>query len=175
MTSASPLPRGEGQGEGVPGRPGERRRPLDATVWDDDQVLVDEPPTEVGVRLWAEVARALIGPDRPATVAIDCDDPETEVRLRASGFKVTEVDPDEALEPEESVTVEREGRLDDLLEAVLRLPPDSPLGALATAGSAGVDLDLGAGLDVWGPGALDALRRAAGQVGLTLNERPPEE
>src|SRR5438105_1566076 len=128
------------------------RPALDATVWDEDQVMVDEPPEEVGVRLWAETARELIGETALATVAVDCDDQDTEMRLRVAGFKPAET---EDREPEEGATLEREGPLGLLLEVVLRLPPEAPLGALATSGGAGVDLDFGAGLDVWGPGARD--------------------
>jgi hypothetical protein len=145
------------------------------SVWDDDQVVGDEPPAEVAVRLWAETARELIGGTTPAAVSIDCDDPETELRLKVAGFQVGEVEDREAAEDEETVVVDREGPLDDLLEPVLRLPPDAPLGALAVAEGKGVDLDFGAGLDVWGPGALAALRRAAARLDVTLKERPAEE
>jgi hypothetical protein len=144
------------------------------TVWDDGQVVGDEPPAELAVRLWAETARELIGPTTVATVSIDCDDPDTEMRLKVAGYRVGEVDADEG-QDEETVVVEREGPLGELVEPVLQLPPEAPLGALAVAGSQGVDLDFGAGLDVWGPGALTALRRAAARVGVTLEERPAEE
>ena len=148
---------------------------LAATVWGGDQVLCDPPPDPVAVRLWAEVARDLIGPTAEATVSIDCDDPDTEMRLRVAGFTLLEVDADAGPEVEESLTLERGGPLGPTLEQVLRLPPEAPLGALATAGGRGVDLDLGVGLDVWGDGALEALRRAAPRLGIMLRERPAEE
>jgi hypothetical protein len=148
---------------------------LDATVWGDEQVLCDSPPDDVAVRLWAEVARELLGESGQATVSIDCDDPDTELRLRVAGFKLAEVDADAGPEVEESLTLEREGPLGEALEPVLRLPPDAPLGALAIGGGRGVDLDLGAGLDIWGDGALAALRRAAPRLGIMVRERPAEE
>lgn len=144
------------------------------SVWSDDQVVGDEPPAELAVRLWAETARHLIGRATSATVSIDCDDPDTEMRLKVAGFTVGDVAPEDR-EDEDTVLVEREGPLDDVLEPVLRLPPEAPLGALAVAEGRGVDLDFGAGLDVWGPGALTALRRAAEGLGLTLEERAAEE
>jgi hypothetical protein len=144
------------------------------SVWDDDQVVGDEPPAELAVQLWAETARELIGPSATATVSIDCDDPDTEMRLKVAGYQVGEIDADEG-QDEETVVVEREGPLAELLDPVLRLPTEAPLGALAVAEGKGVDLDFGAGLDVWGPGALAALRRAAERVGVTLEERPAEE
>jgi len=144
------------------------------SVWDEEQVMGDEPPADLAVRLWAETARALIGLDATATVSVDCDDPDTEMKLRVAGYQVGEVEHQDE-EDEETVLVEREGRLDDLLEPVLRLPPNAPLGVLAVGDGKGVDLDFGAGLDVWGPGALAALRRAAEEVGIALKERPAEE
>ena len=148
---------------------------LPAAVWGTDQVLCDPPPDEIAVRLWAEVARELIGPSADATVSIDCDDPETELRLKVAGFHLAEGDAQERPEVEESLTLEREGQLEGALEQVLRLPPEAPLGALAIGGGRGVDLDLGVGLDVWGEGALAALRRAAARLGIMLRERPAEE
>lgn len=150
---------------------------MDVTVWDEEQVVCDDPPTELALRLWAGVARALIGADATATVSIDCDDLTTEMRLRAAGFKVVEIDRADGGEPaeEEATTVEREGRLGDLLEAVVRLPPEGPLGALAIAAGRGADLDDGAGLDVWGPGAAVAVRRIARELGIVVRERPAEE
>jgi hypothetical protein len=148
---------------------------LVATVWGDDQVLCDPPPDQVAVRLWAEVARDLIDPTAEATVSVDCDDPDTEMRLRVAGFHPVEVDAEEGPEVEESLTLEREGPLGPTLEQVLRLPPGAPLGALAIGGGRGVDLDLGVGLDVWGDGALEALRRAAPRLGIMLRERAAEE
>lgn len=148
---------------------------MGATVWDDQQVLCDSPPEKYGLRLWAEVARDLIGETGLATVSIDCDDAETEARLRVAGFQPCAVDPEERPESEESVTLERAGPLGPTLEQVLRLPPEAPLGALATGGGRGVDLDLGVGLDVWGEDALVALRRASGRLGIRLRERPAED
>jgi hypothetical protein len=148
---------------------------LGATVWGDDQVLCDPPSDQIGVRLWAEVARELIGESAEATVSIDCDDGETEMTLRVAGFELGEVDPDDGPEIEESLTLERAGPLGPTLEQVLRLPPEAPLGALALGGGRGVDLDLGVGLDVWGEGALPALRRATSRLGIMLSERPAEE
>lgn len=144
------------------------------SVWDDEQVMGDEPPAELAVRLWAETARELIGGGTTATVSVDCDDPDTEMKLRVAGFQLGEVDHQDD-EDEETVLLEREGRLDDLLDPVLRLPPDAPLGALAVGDGKGVDLDFGAGLDVWGAGALPALRRAAERIGLALREQAAEE
>jgi hypothetical protein len=146
-----------------------------AAVWGDDQVLCDAPPEPVAVRLWAEVARELIGETAEATVSIDCDDGETEMKLRVAGFELGEVDPDDGPEIEESLTLERAGPLGPTLAQILRLPPEAPLGALAIGGGRGVDLDLGVGLDVWGEGALPALRRAASRLGIMLSERPAEE
>jgi hypothetical protein len=149
---------------------------LPATVWDDEQVLCDSPPEQLAVRLWAEVARELIGETTRATVAIDCDDSDTEMALRVSGFQLVQVEAESAdPEVEDSLTLEREGPLGPTLEQVLRLPPEAPLGALATAGGRGVDLDLGVGLDVWGEGALTALRRAVARLEIELVERPAEE
>lgn len=149
---------------------------LVATVWDEEQVLCDSPPEEVAVRVWAEVALDLLGRTTTATVSIDVDDPETELRLRAGGFLVAEVDADEpGPEVDESVTLEREGALGPILEQVLRLPPEAPLGALATGGGKGVDYDLASGIDVWGAGALAALRQAASRLRLGLVERAAEE
>jgi hypothetical protein len=148
---------------------------LGATVWDEQQVLCDPPSDRIGVRLWAEVARELIGETAEATVSIDCDDGETEMALRVAGFELAEVDPDDEPEVEESLTLERAGPLGRALEQVLRLPPEAPLGALAIGGGRGVDLDLGVGLDVWGDGALTALRRAASRLGIMLSERAAEE
>jgi hypothetical protein len=148
---------------------------LVATVWGGDQVLCEPPPDQVAVRLWAEVARDLIGSTAEATVSIDCDDSDTETRLRVAGFNLVDVDPAEAVEVDESLTLEREGQLGPTLEQVLRLPPEAPLGALAIGRGRGVDLDLGVGLDIWGDGALEALRRAAPRVGIMLRERPAEE
>jgi hypothetical protein len=148
---------------------------LIATVWGDEQVLCDPPPDQVAVRLWAEVARELIGESAEATVSIDCDDPDTETRLRVGGFRLAEVDAQEGPEVEESLTLERAGQLGPALDQVLRLPPEAPLGALAIGGGRGVDLDLGVGLDVWGDGALAALRRAVPRLGIMLRERPAEE
>jgi hypothetical protein len=146
-----------------------------ASVWGDDQVLCDAPPEGAAVRLWAEVALDLIGPAAEATVSIDCDDPDTEMRLRVAGFQPVEVEAAEGPEVEESLTLERAGPLGPTIEQVLRLPPEAPLGALATAGGRGVDLDLGVGLDIWGEGALAALRQAAPRLGIMLRERPAEE
>jgi len=143
------------------------------TVWDDEQVVGDDPPEGVAMRLWAETARELLGAGAQATVAIDCDDPETEMKLRVAGFREAEGADDAA--DEESVVLERAGRLDDLLAPVLRLPPEAPLGCLAVAEGKGVDFDLGAGLDVWGDGARAALRRAAERLGVPIEERPAEE
>jgi hypothetical protein len=148
---------------------------LNATVLDDDQVLGEAPPAALALRLWAEVARRLIGDDTPATVSIDCDDADTELRLRVAGYRAAEVDQAEGAEVVESVTLEQEGPLGRLLDPVMRLPPEAPLGALALAGDRGVDLDLGAGLDVWGPDALAALRRASETLGVELVETPPRE
>jgi hypothetical protein len=148
---------------------------LVASVWGDDQVLCDSPPEPLAVRLWAEVAGELIGTSTEATVSIDCDDPDTEMRLRVAGFQPVEVDAPTGPEVEESLTLERGGPLGATLEQVLRLPPEAPLGALATAAGRGVDLDLGVGLDIWGDGALAALRRAAPRLGIMLRERPAEE
>jgi len=148
---------------------------LAATVWGGDQVLCEPPPDQLALRLWAEVARDLIGPSAEATVSIDCDDPETEMRLRVAGFQLVEVDQEGGPEVEESLTLEREGQLGPSLEQVLRLPPDAPLGALAIGAGRGVDLDLGVGLDIWGDGALAALRSAAERLGIMLRERPAEE
>jgi hypothetical protein len=147
---------------------------LSATVWSDDQLLCDAPPEPIALRLWAEVARQLLGETAEATVSIDCDDADTEMSLRVAGFQPVEVD-GEGPEVEESLTLEREGRLGPTLEQVLRLPPDAPLGALAIGGGKGVDLDLGVGLDVWGEGALEAVRRAASRFEIVLRERPAEE
>src|SRR5437660_2079744 len=142
---------------------------LPATVWDEEQVLCDSPPESLAVRLWAEVARELIGETGRASVAIDCDESDTEMKLRVAGFQLAEVEGENAdPEIEESLTLEREGPLGPILEHVLRLPPEAPLGALAVAGGKGVDLDLGAGLDVWGDGALSALRRAAARLEVEL-------
>ncbi|HEV8633621.1 MAG TPA: hypothetical protein VG370_05180 [Chloroflexota bacterium] len=148
---------------------------LAATVWGEDQVLCDAPGEEIALGLWAAVARRLIGETAPATVSIDCDDAETEMRLRVAGYRIAEVDQPEGGEVVESVTLEGEGPLGRLLEPVLRLPPEAPLGALAVGGDRGVDLDLGAGLDIWGPGALQALRSAAAELGVALLEQPPQE
>src|SRR5438105_171377 len=112
------------------------------SVWDDDQVLGDEPPADVAVLLWAETARELIGATTAATVSIDCDDPDTEMRLRVAGFQVGEIDAEDATE-EDTVLLEREGPLEASLDPILRLPPQAPLGALAVAAGRGVDLDLG--------------------------------
>lgn len=148
---------------------------LAATVWDDDQVLGEAPEREIALRLWAEVARRLIGESTPATVSIDCDDADTEMRLRVAGYRPAEVDPPEGAEVVESLTLEHDGPLGRLLDPVLRLPPEAPLGALALADDRGVDLDLGSGLDVWGPGALAALRDATEALGVDLLERSPQE
>lgn len=137
-------------------------------------MLCGSPPAEIAVRLWAEVARSLL--DGHATVSVDVDDGETEMRLRVAGFRLAEVDADEQTpEIEESLTLERSGPLAELLEPVIRLPPDAPLGALAVAEGKGVDLDLGAGLDVWGAGALAALRTAAARLNIMLRENAAEE
>jgi hypothetical protein len=95
--------------------------------------------------------------------------------LRVAGFRAVEVEAEAGPEVEESLTLEREGPLGQTLEQVLRLPPEAPLGALAVGGGRGADLDLGVGLDVWGDGALAALRRAAARLGIMLRERPAEE
>lgn len=144
------------------------------SVWDDEQVMADEPPNGVAVRLWAETARELIGSATTATVSVDCDDQDTEMGLRVAGYQIGEVDhQDEA--DQETVVLERKGPLEELLDPILRLPAEAPLGALAVAEGKGVDLDLGAGLDVWGLGALAALRQAADRLGVALKERPAEE
>jgi hypothetical protein len=148
---------------------------LAATVWDEEQVLCEAPDEAIAVRLWAAIARRLIGEAAPSTVSIDCDDGETEMRLRVAGYRVAEVDRPEGGEVVDSVTLEAEGPLGRLLDPVLRLPPAAPLGALAVAADRGVDLDLGAGLDVWGTGALTALRGAADDLGVALVEQPPQE
>lgn len=150
--------------------------PLDltATVWDDEQVLCAWPG-EAAVRLWAEVARRLIGETTIAAVSVDVDDAETEMRLRVAGFQVQDVDDPEGGEVVESITLEREGPLGILLEPLLRLPADAALGVLAVAGDRGVDLDLGGGLDVWGAGALTALRDAAATLEVRLREHPPDD
>jgi hypothetical protein len=148
---------------------------LAVTVWDEDQVLGEAPAEAIALRLWAEVARRLIGGGAPATVSIDCDDADTEMRLRVAGFRPAEMDPPQGPEVVGSVTLENEGPLEALLEGVLRLPPEAPLGALAIGGDRGVDLDLGSGLDVWGPGALAALRAATEALGIELVEKPPQE
>lgn len=148
---------------------------LAVTVWDDDQVLGEAPDGRIALRLWAEVARRLIGERAQATVSIDCDDADTELRLRVAGYQAVEVDHDETAEVVESVTLEHEGPLEGLLGPVLRLPPEAPLGALAIGYDRGVDLDFGAGLDVWGPGALAALRSAGEALGVELIESPPQD
>ena len=149
---------------------------LIASVWDEEQVLCDSPPEDETVRIWAEIARDLIGETAVATVSIDVDDGETELQLRAAGFILGEVDPeDETVEVEESLTLEREAPLGTMLDQVLRLPPEAPLGALVLGGGKGVDYDLGSGIDVWGPGALESVRRAAARLGLSLTERAAEE
>jgi len=148
---------------------------LAATVWGDDQVLCDAPSDKVAVRLWAEVALELIGAAAEASVSIDCDDPDTEMQLRVAGFQLVAIDAEAGPEVEESLTLERDGPLGLALEQILRLPPEAPLGALAIGGGRGVDLDLGVGLDVWGEGALPALRRAAAHLGIMLRERASEE
>jgi len=141
------------------------------TVWDDEQVVADDPPEEQAVRLWAETARELIGCGVEATVTVDCDDGDTEMRLRVAGFRTAEG----ADEDEETVVLERRGALDRLIDPVLRLRPDAPLGCLAVAEGKGVDFDLGAGLDVWGTGARAALRRAAERLGISVEERAAED
>ncbi|TAK21490.1 MAG: hypothetical protein EPO26_14165 [Chloroflexota bacterium] len=151
-----------------------REREIGAAVWDDDQIFFDAPDESIATRLWAEIAIQLLGEDAEATVSVDCDDPDTESRLRVAGFKVAEIEPEETVEVLDSVTVENEGRLRDLLDPVLRLRPDGPLGALAIAGAAGVDFDAGAGIDVWGPGALAAARAAAASLGIAIRERAPD-
>ena len=148
---------------------------LVASVWDEDQVLCASPDPAQAVRLWAGIARHLIGETAAATVSIDVDDADSELKLRVAGYLPAEVDQPEGGEVVESVTLEREGPLGQLLEPVLRLSPDAPLGALAVTDDSGVDLDLGAGLDVWGSGALAALRAAAADLGIVLREQPPED
>jgi hypothetical protein len=148
---------------------------LVASVWDEDQVLCASPDPTKAVGLWAAAARHLIGESSVATVSVDVDDADSELKLRVAGYMPAEVDPPEGGEVIDSVTLEREGPLADLLAPVLRLPPDAPLGALAVTDSCGVDLDFGAGLDVWGTGALPALRAAAAELGITLREQPPED
>jgi hypothetical protein len=148
---------------------------LTATVWDEEQVLGEAPEEAIALGLWGEVARRLIGEGTPATVSIDCDDAETEMRLRVAGYRTAEVEQPDGGEVIESLTLEGEGPLGRLLDPVLRLPADAPLGALALGDERGVDLDLDAGLDVWGPGALAALRGAAEALGIDLVERAPQE
>ena len=147
---------------------------LVASVWDEDQVLCASPDPNVAVQLWAAAARHLIGETTAATVSVDVDDSDSELKLRVAGYLPAEVDQPEGGEVIDSVTLERDGPLGQLLEPVLRLPPDAPLGALAVTDECGVDLDFGAGLDVWGTGALAALRAAAADLGITLREQPPE-
>ena len=146
-----------------------------ASVWDEDQVLCASPDPSQAVRLWAAAARRLIGDSATATVSVDVDDADSELKLRVAGYMPAEVEPAAGAEVIDSVTLERDGPLAELLAPGLRLDPEAPLGALAVADDRGVDLDLGAGLDVWGPGALPALRAAAAELGITLREQPPEE
>ena len=149
---------------------------LDATIWDDEQIILDELPEKIGLQLWSATARKLMGDLTEVTVSIDCDDGETEVSLRVAGFQVVAIDPDAIGQDADDTTVlEKNGRLSTLLDAVLRLPPEAPLGASATTAEKGVDLDYGAGLDVWGPGALAAVRSAAASLQITLREIPPED
>jgi hypothetical protein len=148
---------------------------LVASVWDEDQVLCASPAPAHAVRLWAATARHLIGETKVATVSIDVDDADAEMKLRVAGYLPAEVDPPQGGEVVDSVTLEREGPLAQLLDPVLRLDPEAPLGALAVTDTCGVDLDLGAGLDVWGSGALPALRAAAADLGITLKEQAPED
>ena len=149
---------------------------LDATIWDDEQIILDELPEKIGLQLWAATARNLMGDLTEVTVSIDCDDGETEVSLRVAGFQVVAIDPDAIGQDADDTTVlEKNGRLSTLLDAVLRLPPEAPLGASAATAEKGVDLDYGAGLDVWGPGALAAVRSAAASLQITLREIPPED
>jgi hypothetical protein len=148
---------------------------LVASVWDEDQVLCASPDPAQAVRLWAAAARRLIGEHAAATVSIDVDDADSEMKLRVAGYVPAEVEPAEGAEVVDSVTLERDGPLAELLDPVLRLPPEAPLGALAVADDRGVDLDLGAGLDVWGDGALVALRGAAAELGITLREQAPSD
>ena len=150
---------------------------LDATIWDEEQVILDELPEKVGIFLWAATARNLMGDLTEVTVSIDCDDGETEVALRVAGFQIVAVDPDASIgqDADDTTVLEKNGRLSTLLDAVLRLPPEAPLGASATTADKGVDLDYGAGLDVWGPGALAAVRSAAESLQITLREIPPED
>jgi hypothetical protein len=148
---------------------------LVASVWDEDQVLCASPDPKQAVQLWAAAARRLIGEQATATVSVDVDDADSELKLRVAGYLPAEVEPADGAEIVESVTLERDGPLAELLGPVLRLPPEAPLGALAVADDRGVDLDLGAGLDVWGSGALAALRAAAIELGITLREQAPAD
>lgn len=148
---------------------------LVASVWDEDQVLCASPHTSMAVRLWAATARHLIGETTSTTISVDVDDGDAELKLRVAGYLPAEVDPPEGGEVVESVTLERDGPLADLLPPILRLPPEAPLGALALTDACGVDLDAGVGLDVWGSGALAALRAAAGELGIALREQPPAD
>ena len=145
-------------------------------MWDDEQVILDGLPEKVGIQLWAAIARNLIGDLTEVTISIDCDDGETEVALRVAGFHVVAIDPDTIGQDADDTTVlERNGRLSTLLDAVLRLPPEAPLGASVTTANRGVDLDYSAGMDVWGPGAIVAVRAAAEALQITLREIPPED
>ncbi len=149
---------------------------IDTTIWDDEQILLDGLPERVGVQFWAETARNLIGDLTEVTVSVDCDDGDTEVALRVAGFQIVTIDPEAPGRADYDATVlERNGHLSTLLDAVLRLPPEAPLGASVTTTDRGVDLDYSAGMDVWGPGALAAVRAAAEALQITLREIPPED